>query len=93
MQRDRLSDAQRAVDGRRRSYCEQCVSHLFDFYRHFSSIYREYSIVYEDGISLLTIQQVVQEDEGEYVCEAVNAVGRATTKCFLTIGRIKCVSL
>uniref|UniRef100_A0A914ZVR6 Titin n=1 Tax=Parascaris univalens TaxID=6257 RepID=A0A914ZVR6_PARUN len=43
----------------------------------------EYETVYEDGVCILRINEVVSEDEGEYTCEATNAAGRATTKCFL----------
>uniref|UniRef100_A0A914RMM5 Ig-like domain-containing protein n=1 Tax=Parascaris equorum TaxID=6256 RepID=A0A914RMM5_PAREQ len=46
-------------------------------------ISREYETVYEDGVCILRINEVVSEDEGEYTCEATNAAGRATTKCFL----------
>uniref|UniRef100_A0A914ZQC4 Titin n=1 Tax=Parascaris univalens TaxID=6257 RepID=A0A914ZQC4_PARUN len=47
----------------------------------------EYETVYEDGVCILRINEVVSEDEGEYTCEATNAAGRATTKCFLHTAR------
>ncbi|VDM40900.1 unnamed protein product, partial [Toxocara canis] len=43
----------------------------------------EYETVYEDGVCILRINEVVIEDEGEYICEATNPAGRAITKCFL----------
>ncbi|VDK48693.1 unnamed protein product, partial [Anisakis simplex] len=44
---------------------------------------RVYETVYEDGVCILRINEVVLEDEGEYMCEATNPSGRAITKCFL----------
>ncbi|VDK72949.1 unnamed protein product [Cylicostephanus goldi] len=46
---------------------------------------REYDIVYEDGVCILRINEVLPEDEGEYSCEASNTVGKAETKCFLKV--------
>lgn len=46
---------------------------------------KDFQIVYEDGISMLEIDEVFPEDEGEYVCEAVNEYGRTTTKCYLKV--------
>ncbi|MFH4975810.1 hypothetical protein AB6A40_002519 [Gnathostoma spinigerum] len=43
----------------------------------------DYQILYEDGVSILHIRQLVAEDEGEYVCEAINSQGRSETRCFL----------
>lgn len=40
--------------------------------------------MYEDGVCLLRIKQIIAEDEGEYTCEATNEAGKAFTKCFLT---------
>lgn len=40
-------------------------------------------MVYEDGVCILRIKQIISEDEGEYICEATNEAGKALTKCFL----------
>ncbi|GMT09140.1 hypothetical protein PFISCL1PPCAC_437, partial [Pristionchus fissidentatus] len=45
----------------------------------------DYTIVYEDGVCLLKINQVLPEDEGEYACEAFNDAGHAITRAFLTV--------
>uniref|UniRef100_A0A914C898 Ig-like domain-containing protein n=1 Tax=Acrobeloides nanus TaxID=290746 RepID=A0A914C898_9BILA len=45
----------------------------------------EYNIVYEDGVSILIFSKVIAEDEGEYVCEAYNSVGKSSTKCFVKV--------
>ncbi|ETN77063.1 immunoglobulin I-set domain protein [Necator americanus] len=42
----------------------------------------EYDIVYEDGVCILKINEVLAEDEGEYTCEASNSVGKVETKRF-----------
>jgi hypothetical protein len=47
--------------------------------------FREYEILYEDGICILKILKVLLEDEGEYSCEAVNVNGRAMTSCFFKV--------
>ncbi len=46
---------------------------------------REFEVIFEDGISLLRILKLFAEDEGEYTCEAVNSVGRASTACYVTV--------
>ncbi|GMR58651.1 hypothetical protein PMAYCL1PPCAC_28846, partial [Pristionchus mayeri] len=45
----------------------------------------DYTIIYEDGVCLLKINQVLIEDEGEYACEAFNDAGHAVTRAFLTV--------
>ncbi|KAH7730215.1 Protein TTN-1 c [Aphelenchoides avenae] len=44
-----------------------------------------YELIYEDGVSVLRFRKVAEEDEGEYVCEAYNIHGQATTKCFARV--------
>ncbi|CAI4231525.1 unnamed protein product [Auanema sp. JU1783] len=46
---------------------------------------QEYTIVFEDGVSILRINEVLSEDEGEYCCIATNNAGSSTTKCFLKV--------
>ncbi|KAJ1347831.1 hypothetical protein KIN20_003000 [Parelaphostrongylus tenuis] len=46
---------------------------------------QEYEIIYEDGVCILRINEVLAEDEGEYSCEASNTAGKAETKCFLKV--------
>ncbi|GMS79698.1 hypothetical protein PENTCL1PPCAC_1873, partial [Pristionchus entomophagus] len=45
----------------------------------------DYTIIYEDGVCLLKINQVLPEDEGEYACESFNDAGHAVTRAFLTV--------
>ncbi len=50
----------------------------------------EYEIIYDDGVCTLTLLEVIPEDEGEYVCLAVNEVGEATCKAMLYVeGKVK----
>ncbi len=44
---------------------------------------------YKNGVANLSIGEVYPEDEGEYECVATNSVGKASTKCKLSIIR-KC---
>lgn len=46
---------------------------------------RDFEIIYEDGVSILIINEVFAEDEGEYTCEAINALGKAATSAFLHV--------
>ena len=50
----------------------------------------EYEIIYEDGVCTLTLLEVIPEDEGEYVCIAINEVGEATCRAMLFVeGKVK----
>jgi hypothetical protein len=40
-----------------------------------------------DGVFKLTIHDVIDGDEGDYTCEASNALGSVHTSCKLRIGR------
>ncbi|PSN48991.1 hypothetical protein C0J52_03867 [Blattella germanica] len=40
---------------------------------------------YKNGVATLTINEVFPEDEGQYVCEAVNSIGTAKTTCKLKV--------
>ena len=42
---------------------------------------------YKTGVATLSISEVFPEDEGQYVCEAVNSQGSAKTSCKLTVKR------
>ncbi|XP_074662091.1 titin-like isoform X2 [Tubulanus polymorphus] len=44
-----------------------------------------YTMVYEDGVCKMTIQETFPEDEGQYTCQAVNTIGQDTTSCELYI--------
>lgn len=46
---------------------------------------------YKNGIATLRINEVYPEDEGEYVCKAINSVGTAETKSKITIKRKFCL--
>uniref|UniRef100_A0A0N5AEP3 Ig-like domain-containing protein n=1 Tax=Syphacia muris TaxID=451379 RepID=A0A0N5AEP3_9BILA len=50
-------------------------------------LFSAYETVYEDGVCILRIKQIILEDEGEYACEARNEAGKAFTKCFLNTNR------
>ncbi|XP_072046919.1 titin-like [Amphiura filiformis] len=45
----------------------------------------EYEIIFDEGTCTLTLLEVIPEDEGEYVCLAVNEVGEATCKAMLYV--------
>lgn len=42
---------------------------------------------YKNGMASLSIHEVFPEDEGEYVCKAVNTMGTTETKCVLSVKR------
>uniref|UniRef100_A0A914WJD7 Immunoglobulin I-set domain-containing protein n=1 Tax=Plectus sambesii TaxID=2011161 RepID=A0A914WJD7_9BILA len=42
-------------------------------------------MVFEDGICILRLNNAEQTDEAEYTCQAINAVGQASTTCRLTM--------
>lgn len=45
----------------------------------------EYEIMYDDGVAILILLEVIPEDEGEYVCMAINEIGEATCKANLYV--------
>ena len=45
------------------------------------------TVTFEQGVTTLTITNVVIEDTGEYMCKAVNPLGEGVTKTFLRIRR------
>ena len=47
----------------------------------------EITVVTEKGHSVLTILEVLPDDEGEYRVEAVNKVGRCTSVAYITVLR------
>lgn len=42
-------------------------------------------IQYKQGVCTLGIVEVFPDDEGEYMCKAVNEEGTDTTSCFLAV--------
>lgn len=40
-------------------------------------------MVFDDGIALLVLTSATEADFGEYTCEAVNAVGSASSTCLV----------
>lgn len=42
---------------------------------------------YKNGVASLFINEVFPEDDGEYVCKALNTMGATETKCILKVKR------
>ena len=46
---------------------------------------RHYNITYEDRMCVLTLQDAFPEDEGHYMCRALNEAGSVTTESRLKV--------
>lgn len=45
------------------------------------------ALKYRNRVAVLTIPEVFPEDEGTYVCTALNSIGKISTQCILKVLR------